>query len=53
MFENIINFDIRLNWYFFIAITPRSTQNLDWFYGMSTIVAYLMPNPVYTYISNI
>ena len=23
------------------------------FYGMSTIVDYLMPNPVYTYILNI
>ena len=23
------------------------------FYGMSTIVCYLMPNPLYTYISNI
>ena len=22
---------------------------LVWFYGMSTIVGYLMPNPVYTY----
>ena len=35
------------------------TQNLlnrfGWveFYGISTIVGYLMPNPVYTYISNI
>ena len=26
---------------------------LFWFYGISTIVGYLMPNPVYTYISNI
>ncbi len=24
-----------------------------WFYGISTIVGYLMPNPVYTYILNI
>ena len=24
-----------------------------WFYGISTIVGYLMPNPLYTYISNI
>ena len=23
------------------------------FYGISTIVGYLMPNPLYTYISNI
>ena len=26
---------------------------LVWFYGISTIVGYLMPNPIYTYISNI
>ena len=24
-----------------------------WFYGISNIVGYLMPNPVYTYILNI
>ena len=24
-----------------------------WFYGISTIVGYLMPNPVFMYISNI
>ena len=23
---------------------------LDWFYGMSTIIGYLMTNPVYSYI---
>ena len=27
--------------------------NLVWFYGISTIVAYLMPNPVFTYVLNI
>ena len=26
---------------------------LVWFYGISTIVGYLMPNPVFTYILNI
>ena len=26
---------------------------LVWFYGISTIVGYLMPNPLYTYILNI
>ena len=26
---------------------------LLWFYSISTIVGYLMPNPFYTYISNI
>ena len=34
------------------------TQNCIWlgfvlFYGILTIVAYFMPNPVYTYILNI
>ena len=24
-----------------------------WFYGISTIVSYLMPNPLYTYIFDI
>ena len=28
-------------------------QCLVWFYGISTIIGYLMPNPLYTYISNI
>ena len=27
--------------------------DLVWFYGLSTIVGYLMSNPVYTYILNI
>ena len=27
--------------------------DLVWFYGISTIVGYLMPNPIYTYILNI
>ena len=27
--------------------------DLVWFYGISTIVGYLMPNPLYTYILNI
>ena len=26
---------------------------LFWFYGISTKVGYLMPNPLYTYILNI
>ena len=26
---------------------------LVWFYGISTIVGYLLPNPLYTFISNI
>ena len=28
-------------------------QNTVWFYGISTIVGYLMLNPLYTYILNI
>ena len=28
-------------------------HDLVQFYGISTIVGYLMPNPVYTYISNV
>ena len=34
----------------------KERQKVDWligFYGISTIVDYLMPNPLYTYISNI
>ena len=27
--------------------------DLVWFYGISTILGYLMPNPLFTYISNI
>ena len=30
-----------------------SLFGLVWFYGISTIIGYLMPNPFYTYISNI
>ena len=26
---------------------------LAWFYGISTIIGYFMPNPIYTYILNI
>ena len=26
---------------------------LVWFYGISTFLVYLMPNPLYTYILNI
>ena len=33
-----------------ITITPRA---LGGFYGISTIVGYLIPNPLYTHISNI
>ena len=27
--------------------------NKVWFYGISTIVGYLMPNPVYTYVLDV
>ncbi len=37
-----------------IAILVRKQLNgLVGFYGISTIVGYLMPNPLYTYILNI
>ena len=29
------------------------TTGLVWFYGISTSVGYLMPNPAYTYILDI
>ena len=29
---------------------PFSLVQMVWFYGLSTIVGYLMPNPLYTYI---
>ena len=32
---------------------PIHIYDLVWFYGISTIIGYLMPNPLYTYISNI
>ena len=38
------------------SILIRSTglnHSLVWFYGISTIVVYLMSNPIYTYILNI
>ena len=28
-------------------------SGFGWLYGISTIVGYLMPNPLYTYILNI
>ena len=30
-----------------------SSSCLVWFYGISAIIGYLMPNPVYAYILNI
>ena len=46
-----------------LAATPHKTiiyiyiyiyiYSLVWFYGILTIVAYLMSNPLYTYILNI
>ena len=32
---------------------PFPRFGLVWFYGISTTVGYLMPNPIYTYILNI
>ena len=36
-----------------ILIEWVKSFGLVWFYGISTIVDYLMPNPVYTYTLNI
>ena len=40
-----------------IALTPRFTLarsvSLVWFYGISKIIGYLMPNPIIILISNI
>ena len=33
--------------------TELSAQGLIWFYGISTIIGYLMPHPLYTFILNI
>ena len=46
----IINRISYYSWHFF-NIYPQI--GLVWFYGISTIVVYLRPNPLYTYISNI
>ena len=32
---------------------PRIWFGLVWFYGISIVFGYLLPNPVYTYILNI
>ena len=33
-----------------IVVTEFKLWSVVWFYGISTIVGYLMPNPLYTYI---
>ena len=33
--------------------SDKKSDDLVWFYGISTIVGYLMPNPLFTYILNI
>ena len=38
---------------YYIYIRYMIWFGLVWFYGTSTIVGYLMPNPVYSYISEI
>ena len=35
---------------FFLLIYSAMPFSVVWFYGISTIVGYLMPNPVYKYI---
>ena len=37
----------------FITYKVGKVEVLVWFYGISTIVGYLMPNLFYTYILNI
>ena len=32
------------------TVSPMNKFGLVWFYGISTIISYLMPNPLYTYI---
>ena len=39
--------------FLYIYIIYMIWFDLVWFYGISTIVGYLMPNPLYTYILNI
>ena len=34
-------------------IAQLEVLSLAWFYGISTFVGYLMPNPLYTYTLNI
>ena len=36
-----------------LMCTKKHVLGLVWFYGISTIVGYLMPNLVFTYILNI
>ena len=36
-----------------IIISSSSSSSLVWFYDISFIVGYLMPNPVYTYMLGI
>ena len=33
-----------------LNLQHRFTYGFVWFYGISTIVGHLMPNPVFTYI---
>ena len=46
-----LNTVIRNKGFYDYIIWPNN--NLVRFYGISTIVDYLIPNPLYTYISNI
>ena len=57
MIDWVIDFDVLGNlWYFIfrfiVLLFPKIFVGLVWFYGISTIVGYLMPNPFYTYILN-
>ena len=36
-----------------VCMIKMWSESTVWFYGISTIEGYLMPNPLYTYILNI
>ena len=42
-----------LGWEVLLRLCARDQISLIWFYGISTIVGYLMPSPVFTHILNI
>ena len=41
---------LKLTLYHILLVVEGLSNGLVWFYGISTIVGYLMPNPFYTYI---
>ena len=53
-FYGILTLDFRFIWFikFSSSLSLKDLFGLIWFYGISIIVGYLMPNPVFTYILN-